>query len=318
MTDTEHGGLPRRAAFNSYNVLVLIFLCLGSMTYGYSASVIGSTLGQPQFISYFDLDTRSNRLDLISTMNGLYQAGGVIGTMCLPWVADKFGRKWAIGVVCSIALLHERLADMRQCAVVQIIAGAVMTGAQDVGTFIAFRFFAGASAFAMLAAVPLLMNEIVPSHLRGALVDLHGVFLVLGYTIQGWVGFGFFFWDGGSNTWRPTVALSCLWPLLLLMGLPWVPESPRWLCMQGRPEEAEQVLIKLHTNKTDPDHETAGAEFYQIRKQIAIDRTLGSSWMHMFRKPSYRKRALLAVGTTGIIQCSGVRSHGSAPFLDRY
>lgn len=182
-----------------------------------------------------------------------------------------------------------------------------MTGAQDVGTFIAFRFFSGASAFAMLAAVPLLMNEIVPSHLRGALVDLHGVFLVLGYTIQGWVGFGFYFWDGGVSTWRPTVGLSCLWPLLLLAGLPWIPESPRWLCMQGRPEEAERVLIKLHTNKTDPNHETAGAEYYQIRKQIAIDRTLGSSWLHIWRKPSYRKRALLAIGTTGIIQCSGVR-----------
>lgn len=99
MTDIEHAGIPRRAAFNAYNVLVLIFLCLGSMTYGYSASVIGSTLGQPQFISYFDLDTRPNRLDLISTMNGLFQAGGVVGTLCLPWVADKYGRKWAIGVV---------------------------------------------------------------------------------------------------------------------------------------------------------------------------------------------------------------------------
>jgi len=37
-----------------------------------------------------------------------------------------------------------------------------------------------------------------------------------------------------------------------------------------------------------------------------IYRTLGSSWVHLFKKPSYRKRAFLALGTTAIIQCSGV------------
>ena len=173
--------------------------------------------------------------------------------------------------------------------------------------FLAFRFVAGAGAFMILAAVPILMNEIVPVHLRGALVDMHGVMLVLGYTIQGWVGFGFYFWKSGSqNTWRPPIAIQCFFPLCLLIALPFLPESPRWLCMNNRDAEAEQILIKLHSDPTDPDHDVAKAEFYQIQKQIAIDRTLGSSWVQMFRKPSYRKRALLAVGTTGIIQCSGV------------
>jgi hypothetical protein len=57
--------------------------------------------GQPSFIAYFDLATRSNGTDLISTMNGLFQTGGVIGTLLLPTVADKYGRKWACAVVWS-------------------------------------------------------------------------------------------------------------------------------------------------------------------------------------------------------------------------
>lgn len=61
-----------------------------------------------------------------------------------------------------------------------------MAGSVNIGMFIAFRFVAGASAFMILAAVPILMNELVPGHLRGALVDLHGILLVLGYVIQGW------------------------------------------------------------------------------------------------------------------------------------
>jgi len=127
------------------------------------------------------------------------------------------------------------------------------------------------------------------------------------------VGFGFFFWNGGANTWRPPMALTMVWPLILLVGLPFLPESPRWLCMQGRDAEAEQILIKLHRDPRDPENVVAAAEFYQIQKQMQIDRTLGSSWLHIIRKPSYRKRALLAIGTCGIVQCSGVLVINSRP-----
>ena len=90
---------PRRQKINAYNVFILCFIGLGSMTYGYTASIIGTTLGQPAFIEYFALETRNNGTDLESTTNGLFQAGGVLGTLCLSWIADKFGRKWAIALV---------------------------------------------------------------------------------------------------------------------------------------------------------------------------------------------------------------------------
>lgn len=99
----------RSQRINSFNVFILLFVGLGSMSYGYTASIIGTTLGQPSFISYFDLDTRKDATTLISTTNGLFQAGGVIGTLLLPLVSDKYGRKWGIAVVSSpvfIRVLH--------------------------------------------------------------------------------------------------------------------------------------------------------------------------------------------------------------------
>jgi len=87
--------------------------------------------------------------------------------------------------------------------------------------------------------------------------------LIFGYTVQGWVGFGFYFWKtGGSNTWRPPIALQCACPLFLLMGLYWVPESPRWPV--DRIEEAHVILQKLHSDPSDPDDSYARKEFYQI------------------------------------------------------
>ena len=104
---------------NAYCVGILIFIGLGSVTYGYTAAIIGTTLGkrdvklqpimpfaehwsftgQPSFIEYSELGTRSNGLDLMSTMNGLFQSCAVIGTLLLPYAADRFGRKWAIAIV---------------------------------------------------------------------------------------------------------------------------------------------------------------------------------------------------------------------------
>ena len=158
-------------------------------------------------------------------------------------------------------------------------------------------------------------SELLTYNDVSGLVDLHAVFLIIGYTVQGWVGFGFYFWkSGGNNTWRVPLALQCAWPLLLLGGLYWVPESPRWLIMNDRLHEAKAILQRLHsTSKDTTDDEYALAEFYQIQKQVLIDRTLGSSWVHMFKKPSYRKRAFLEIGTTGIIQCSGVLVINSEP-----
>ena len=151
------------------------------------------------------------------------------------------------------------------------------------------------------------MSEVAPPSLRGALMDINAIGYEFGYTASTWTGFGFYFWKSNNGyEWRPPLAIQCLWPLVLLLGLYWIPESPRWLMINDRIEEAQAVLEKLHSRPSDPDHTFALAELYQIRKQVAIDQLLGSSWADMFRKKSYMKRSLLGIGTVGIVQCSGV------------
>ena len=178
--------------FNFFNLFMVICMSFGSMTYGYSASIIGTTLAQPTFLAYFHLDTRADATALISTMNGLYQVGGFLGVFTVSYFADKWGRRAAIGV----------------SALITLVSGALLAGSVNVGMFIAFRFTCGAGAFMILSAVPIWMNEVTPPRNRGMLVDIHGAALLFGYMVAAWVGNGFFYLDS-KDAWRAPMGM-CL------------------------------------------------------------------------------------------------------------
>lgn len=271
--------------FRAYNIFVILLMSLGSIGYGYNASIIATTLAQPSFISYFQLDTRANGTELIATTNGLYQAGGFLAVFTVSWLADKWGRRFAIGV----------------SALLNLVSGAGLAGSVNIGMFIFFRFLAGAGAFMIVAAVPIWMNEVVPPSVRGIMVDCHCVGLLLGYTSATIVGYGFFnLSPSHTAAWRGPLSFQCLPVLLLLLGIRWMPESPRWLLSQDRVEEAEKILNKLH------GPEEARIELHQIRTALNADRHLEKSWWSMFAKKSYRKRSFLAMGMAASIQTSGI------------
>jgi sugar porter (SP) family MFS transporter len=271
--------------FRWYNVFIILFMSLGSIEYGYSASIIATTLAQPSFISYFELNTRDDASTLAGLMNSLYQAGGFIGVWTVSVVSDRYGRKQAI--VYS--------------AVVNVVAAAGLTGSTGIGMFLAFRFVAGWGGWTIVTAIPIWMNEVSPPSIRGILVDCHNVGFLLGYNIATYFGYAFYHLAPTNNWgWRGGMVLHLFWVLALLSGIHWLPESPRWLMMKDRHEEAAQVLQRLHTP------EEALVEAAQIRQSIESDRHHISTWWSMIAKPSYRKRTLFAMGMALSIQTSGI------------
>jgi len=134
-----------------HTTYVTVFAAVGSITYGYAAAIIGQVIGQPQFYTYFGLaqsgagvshtetvigkfkevsSVPETRLTSQGAMNGLYFAGGALGSLFSAWTGSAFGRLRTIQIACGICVL-----------------GAIlMTAAVNVAMFLASRFIVSHSS----------------------------------------------------------------------------------------------------------------------------------------------------------------------------
>ncbi|KAG9252397.1 uncharacterized protein F5Z01DRAFT_690601 [Emericellopsis atlantica] len=289
---------------NLYNRLVIAFVALGGTASRprslkifpltrhrhmglYGASIIGSTIGQPGWYSYFNLPAAGEEgyasitTPAIATANGLFSAGGAVASLIVMWASDYFGRVRSIQIACVLGVL----------------GGALQSAAQNLDMFQAGRFIMGMCVGAMSCVVPMYLSEMSSPRFRGWLVGHHAIFLVFGYMLSSWTGFGIFFASNLELGWRLPLAIQCVPPLILLAGSPKVPRSPRWLVSQGLKEEAWVVLQRLRQSPDDPEDLFAKEELYQIQEQLRLDAdklaAYGSPWKAVIQKPSYRKRMII-------------------------
>jgi MFS family permease len=103
--------------------------------------------------------------------------------------------------------------------------------------------------------------------------------IALGYGLASYFGMAFYYAKVPAATWRGPLGLALVWPILMLVILPFIPESPRFLLMKGRVEEAREVVLKLHQIPGDEDNEFARGEFYQMSKQAEYDRSTKVTWV---------------------------------------
>ncbi|KAL6792876.1 general substrate transporter [Trichoderma sp. SZMC 28012] len=273
-----------------FRILIVAFVALGSVTYGYCSSIIATTLGQPSFIAYFELDTRPNATQLEGAINGLFQAGGLFGCLSCIKSADYFGRKRAILFTSIIAL----------------IGGALQAGSVNIAMYLVFRFVTGLGIGSMVVLIPLYQSEIAPPRIRGLLVGMHGVMICIGYALASWVGLGFFFVNASGAQWRLPLAIQCLPPLFLAIGISFLPESPRWLLDQDRPDEALKAFEAVRAESDDSmlqDRTAILEEFRMLRSLIQHEKMAKHRFIDLFTSPGMRKRCL--IGFLILFGCQG-------------
>ncbi|KAH8669434.1 general substrate transporter [Ilyonectria robusta] len=263
-----------------YNRLVIAFVALGGTTYGYAASIIGSTIGQPGWYAFFDLpldgepgyDTITT--PAIATANGLFSAGGAVSCLILMWSCDYFGRLRSIQIGCALGML----------------GGMLQSGAQNLAMFQAGRWIMGMCVGLMATVTPMYLSEVSSPYARGWLVGHHAIFLVFGYMLSLWIRFGVYFSANMTLGWRFPLAFQVVPPLVLLLGSRWVPRSPRWLMSKGHREEAWSILVRLRQSPNDPE------DILQLDSE-KLAAYGGSPWRAVLQMKSYRKRMIIGFMT---------------------
>ncbi|KAK6604249.1 hypothetical protein H4I95_06152 [Botrytis cinerea] len=269
---------------NRYNNIIVIIVSLGSFTYGFCSSIVGSLTGLPAFYDYFDFSNTGAQAgytsSMLGAMNSLYAAGGLMGCAIAGWLADKVGRKVSIQLITTACIL----------------AAAFTTGSQNVAMLLSGRALQGIAAGMINVVCPMYHAEVSPVSVRGRMVGTHATFLVIGYAMASWVGLGCYFESTPAIQWRLCLALQMVAPLLLLLCSSWVPESPRWLIYNGREEQSREILRKLHYHIDDPMESSPKESLW----------TLVANFFALFKEPSTRIRMIYGFFIIFAAQSSGV------------
>jgi len=155
-----------------------------------------------------------------------------------------------------------------------------------------------------LAVDPLYIAEVTPAKYRGEMVTWAEIALNVGLV------FGFstsLFLSGLENNaeWRVMILLGAILPMVMIVCVFTVmPESPRWLAANGRPEEAREVLTKIY-----PDGYNIEPILQDIHESLERDSAAenGLGWYIIFHpSPAFQRMLMVGIGTAVAQQAVGI------------
>ncbi|KAH4121821.1 hypothetical protein HBH47_094630 [Parastagonospora nodorum] len=266
--------------------------CATDMTlFGYDQGVFGGVIVTPDFLDQLDLNGKTS---LISTVTAIYDIGCFLGAILVCVIGDPLGRKNCILLGTTIMSIGAIL-QIASFGVPEMIVGRVIAG---IGNGI------------NTSTAPVWQGETSKASWRGKLIVIEMIMNIAGFSMSNWVTYGFSFL-GGSVAWRVPLAFQFLFIIILFATVPWLPESPRWLMMKGRVDEAEKILADLEaTDVTDP---FIIAQSKDIQWAVQYEKDHAIRWRDLLRGRTGDqagthtiRRMLLGMGTQAMQQLSGI------------
>jgi sugar porter (SP) family MFS transporter len=146
-----------------------------------------------------------------------------------------------------------------------VLGAVLMASAFSLPHFIAGRIITGYGNGLNTSTVPTWQSECSKSHRRGQMVMVEGALITGGIMISYWIDFAFSFVDS-SVAWRFPIAFQIVFALVILVFILELPESPRWLILKGREDEALHVLSCL--SDKSPSDPYIRSEFSAIKDTV--------------------------------------------------
>ena len=256
---------------------IFFFGALGGLLFGYDTGVISGAI---LFIK--------DDFGLSPFMQGAVVAalllGAMIGAGLAGPLSDRMGRRRLI-----IA-----------AAVTFTVGALAAAAAPNPGTLVAARFVLGLAVGSAALVVPLYLSEVAPTRIRGAIASLNQMMIVVGILAAFIVNAIL----ASSGDWRLMLGLAAVPSLILLVGMAFMPETPRFLVRTGEEEEAREVLDEVSSDGERPE-ERPERKIEQIRE--VEDQEAGGGW-ELLRAPWVRPALIVAIGLAVLQQLVGINT----------
>ncbi|KNB16581.1 hypothetical protein FOXG_21711 [Fusarium oxysporum f. sp. lycopersici 4287] len=222
----------------------------------------------------------------ISIMTAVLVVGAVIGTALAAWLGDVIGRRKTLWIACVISL----------------IGSAVQTGATNVALMTFGHTLAYTASLMMLPMAAASLGELSPSSIRGAMVAISIVSINAAGIVSGGINLATHA-VLNSMSYRLPLGLQCLWPIIIVIGLFFVVDSPTYYIIKGNEALARSSLRQVRQGYSDDEIEI---EIATLKQQTDVETDQNSVvLMDLFRGHNLR-RTLLALSIANMQQLSGI------------
>lgn len=225
----------------------------------------------------------------VEILIGILSIVSLLGSLGGGRTSDIIGRKWTMALA----------------AIIFQMGGITMTLAPSYAILMVGRLLAGIGIGFGVMISPIYIAEISPNLTRGSLTTFPEIFINIGILL-GYVSNYAFSGLSAHISWRIMLAVGILPSVFIGFALFVIPESPRWLVMQNRVEEARSVLLR--TNENEKEVEERLAEIQQAAGFANSDKYEEKPvWRELlFPPPALRRMLITGLGIQFFQQISGI------------
>ena len=187
--------------------VIAIIAATGGLLFGFDTGVISGAI--PFFQKDFGIDN-----GMVEQITSAGLLGAILGALFCGKLTDRLGRR---KVILASAVIFA--------------VGAVWSGiAADAWNLVLARLFLGVAIGVSSFAVPLYIAEISPTKVRGTLVSMFQLMVTIGVLVS-YLSDLYFADESDMTCWRPMFYVGVIPACILLIGMFFMPETPRWFVL---------------------------------------------------------------------------------------